>query len=205
MRGLTSQDSVESMIVEQVGTLNLRELTLRNIQAPFSLSCIPASVDTLTLEASASKYNSIFDDEEYGNEVGPEGIRTCQYLKIITTHYRLIDWFLERVRPKERLVIEVNSGDIWAAIKAIKRLKVKCHRFDLITEKLNVEGFQDFLSLDDKQHFRELYITDRDLTETFVNDPDPKILKNYLHYCIKDDYKGNRYTINAYELKKIPG
>jgi len=31
MRGLTSQDSVESMIVEQVGTLNLRELTMRNI------------------------------------------------------------------------------------------------------------------------------------------------------------------------------
>jgi len=117
----------------------------------------------------------------------------------------LIDWFLERVRPKERLVIEVNSGDIWAAIKAIKRLKVKCHRFDLITEKINLEAFQDFLSLDNKEHFRELYITDRDLTETFVNDPDPNILKNYLKYCVKDDYKGNRYTINAYELKKIPG
>jgi hypothetical protein len=117
----------------------------------------------------------------------------------------LIDWFLERIQPKERLVIELGSGDVWAAVKAIKRLKLKCHRFDLITEKIAVEDFKDFLSLDNKAHFKEMYICDRNLTETFVNDPDPNILKSYFTYSIKDDYKGNRYTINANELLKIPG
>jgi hypothetical protein len=55
---------------------------------------------------------------------------------------------LERVQPKEHLVIEVSSGDIWAAVKAIKKLKLSCHRFDLITEKLSHDDFKEFLSLD---------------------------------------------------------
>ena len=74
-------------------------------------------------------------------------------------------------------MIEVSSSDIWAACKAIRRLKIRCHRFDLITEKLSVDDFREFLKLDNKDHFREMYISDRNLTETFVNDPDPKILK----------------------------
>jgi len=68
----------------------------------------------------------------------------------------LLDWFLERVQPKEHLVIEISSGDIWAAVKAIKRLKLKCDRFDLLTEKLNSDDFKEFLLLDNTQHFREL-------------------------------------------------
>ena len=68
----------------------------------------------------------------------------------------MLDWFLERVQPKEHLVIEISSGDIWAAVKAIKRLKLKCHRFDLLTEKLNSDDFKEFILLDNTQHFREL-------------------------------------------------
>lgn len=71
------------------------------------------------------------------------------------------------------MIIEVNAGDIWAAVKAIKRLRLKCHRFDLITEKLSVDDFKEFLSLDNKEHFKEIYISDKNLTETFVNEKDP--------------------------------
>jgi hypothetical protein len=53
-----------------------------------------------------------------------------------------------------------------------------------------------------KEHFSEIYISDRSLNETFVND---SAIKEYLKYIIPEDYKGNRFSINANELIKLPG
>ncbi len=83
---------------------------------------MPSSVDSLALEAHGSPYTPIFDEDEYGDEIGMHSPREMVQVRISTSHYRLIEWFLQRVRPKERLIIEVTARDIWFVIKTISKL-----------------------------------------------------------------------------------
>jgi hypothetical protein len=138
------------------------------------MKCIPNSVDTLLLEARGSPLTPIFDEDDYGCEIAPDEVRKVTKLSIATSHYKLISWFLQRVQPKEHLVIDVSALDLWAAEKYIRAHKIKGDRLDIITEKMNADDFQCFLRID---NFREKYISDRHLLEPFVNHPDISLQK----------------------------
>jgi hypothetical protein len=86
---------------------------------------------------------TIFDEEEYDCEA-PSQPLYVKTLTLRTTHYRLLEWFLARVQPIEHLVIEVASKDIWFVEKIINTLGIRCHRFDLYTQRLIKESFYSF-------------------------------------------------------------
>jgi hypothetical protein len=109
------------MLEESLQDLGLKELSLTSIQAPFHMKYIPASVDTLSLEARGSPLTPIFDEDDYGVEVEEHEIRKVVSLTISTSHYKLIAWFLRHVQPKERLIIDVACIDMWAVEKYISK------------------------------------------------------------------------------------
>jgi hypothetical protein len=95
---------------------------------------IPASVDTLLLEARGSPLTPIFDEDDYGVEVEEHEIRKVISLTISTSHYKLIAWFLRHVQPKERLIIDVACIDMWAVEKYISKFHIRGQRLEIITE-----------------------------------------------------------------------
>ncbi len=183
------------MLEDTLTDIGLKELSLTNIQAPFLMKYIPASVEVLSLEARGSPLVPIFDEDDYGCEVSENEIRKVSSLTISTSHYKLIAYFLKHVQPRDRLTIEVACIDMWAVEKYLHKLKISAYRLDVITEKLNNDGFNCFKRI---CNFHEKYIQDRMLTEGFVDQPDTKVLKQYLRYC--KDNRGLRYTIYTRSL-----
>jgi hypothetical protein len=116
---------------------------------------IPSSVDKLSLEARGSPLVPIFDEDDYGCEVSEDEIRQVSSLTISTSHYKLIAYFLRHVQPRDHLTIEVACIDMWAVEKYLHKLNISAYRLDVITEKLNNDGFNCFKRI---CNFNEKYI-----------------------------------------------